>query len=41
MKQVADNLRNSGGSVPNPDVGAPLGSAIARPPLVFGAKSQK
>ena len=41
MKQVADNLRNPGGRVPNPDPGAPAGSTIARPPFVFGAKSQK
>ena len=41
MKQVADNLRNPGGRVPNPDPGAPAGATIARPPFVFGAKSQK
>ena len=41
LKQVADNLRNPGGRVNNPDANAPRGSTIAKPPFVFGAKSQK
>ena len=41
MKTVADNLRNPGGRIPNPDPNAPPGSTIARPPFVFGAKSNK
>ena len=40
LKQVASNLRNPGGRVPNPDPNAPAGATIARPPFVFGAKSQ-
>ena len=41
LKQVADNLRSPGGWIPNPDPNTPAGSTIARPPFVFGAKSQK
>ena len=41
LRQVAENLRNPGGKIPNPDPNAPLGATIARPPFVFGAKSQK
>lgn len=41
MKQVAENLRNPGGRIPNPDPGAAPGSTIPRPLFVFGAKSQK
>ena len=39
LKQVASNLRNPGGRVPNPDPNAPAGATIARPPFVFGANS--
>ena len=41
LKQLADNLRNPGGRVVNPDPNAPEGSTIPRPPYIFGAKSQK
>jgi hypothetical protein len=41
LTQVADNLRQPGGRIPNPDPNAPPGSTIAQPPFVFGAKSQK
>ena len=41
IKEVAQNLRNSGGRIPNPDANAPAGAIILQPPFVFGAKSQK
>ena len=41
LKKVADNLRNPGGRINNPDENAPAGSTIVRAPFVFGAKSQK
>ena len=40
FKAMADNLRNPGGRIPNPDPNASAGSRIARPPYVFGAKSR-
>ncbi len=41
LTQVADNLRQPGGRIPNPDALAPAGSTIAQPPFAFGAKAQK
>ena len=40
LKMVADNLRNPGGRIPNPDPNAPPGATIPRPPFPFGAKSR-
>ena len=44
FKQVAENLRRPPGRMPDPTIGqvggAPIGSTIAIPPFVFGAKSQ-
>jgi hypothetical protein len=41
LHQVAENLRKPGDRIANPDPNAAVGSTIARPPYVFGAKSQK
>ena len=41
LTQVADNLRQPGGRIANPDPNAPPGATIPQPPFVFGAKSQK
>ena len=41
LQQLADNLRQLGGHVPDPNPAAQPGSTIPTPPFVFGAKSQR
>ena len=41
LKDVANNLRNTGGMIPYPDPNAQANATISTPPFVFGAKSQK
>jgi hypothetical protein len=45
IQQIADNLRQPGGRIADPNAGAPggllAGATILMPPFVFGAKSQK
>jgi hypothetical protein len=40
IEQIASNLRNPGGRIPNPDPAAEAGATIARPPFIFGARSK-
>ena len=40
IDQIATNLRNPGGRVPNPDPNAGIGATIPTPPFVFGARSK-
>ena len=39
LKQVVENLRNTGGRIPNPDPNAEQGATIPTPSFTFGAKS--
>ena len=41
LQQLADNLRQPGGRVPDPDPNAPAGATIPMPAFTYGAKSQK
>jgi hypothetical protein len=41
LTQVAGNLRQPGGRIPNPDPAAPAGATVAQPPFSFGDKAQK
>ena len=41
LQQLADNLRNPGGRVPDPAPYAALGATILMPAFTYGAKSQK
>ena len=41
LQQLADNLRKSGGRIPDPDPNAPAGATIPMPAFTYGAKSQK
>ena len=41
LQQVADNLRRSGGRIPDPTPNAQPRASIPTSPFVFGAKSQK
>ena len=40
LKQVVENLRKPGGTIPDPRDEAPAGAVIPTPSFVFGAKSQ-
>ena len=41
LQQLADNLRKTGGRIPDPDPNAPAGATIPNPAFTYGAKSQK
>ena len=38
LKLVADNMKNPGGQIPNPDPNASPRTMIPHPPFTFGAK---
>ena len=40
LSQIAETLRRPGGRIPDPNIGAVVGTTIPTPPFVFGAKSQ-
>ena len=41
VQQLADNLRKSGGRIPDPNPNAALGATLPMPAFTYGAKSQK
>ena len=41
LKLMADNMKNPGSRIPNPDPNAAPGTTIPHPPFTFGAKSEK
>ena len=41
LQQLADNLRNPGGRIPDPDPNVPAGATIPTPAFTYGAKSPK
>ena len=41
IQQLADNLRECGGRIPDPDPNAAEGTTIPTPAFTYGAKSQK
>ena len=41
LKDVANNLRNTGGRIPHPDPNSQENETISTPPFVFGVNSQK
>ncbi|KAL7557676.1 hypothetical protein ACA910_021099 [Epithemia clementina (nom. ined.)] len=41
LLQLADNIQQPGGRVPNPNPAAPTGAMFLTPAFSFGAKSQK
>ena len=41
LQQLADNLRQPGGRIADPDPNAPAGATIPTPAFTYGAKSQK